>query len=150
MRVTDLVWKLAHVSGFSLFAASAEAQAEVYAAVLPLIASGEIMPAHDPILSARAGARGAAPSGRGPTVRQGDPDRGREFANEGGGLMSRPIGSEHGRGTVASDIQSAQVGPCSTSMTAHTRVCRDSQLAPRSLLDRLTLLAAAGNFCSAR
>jgi NADPH:quinone reductase-like Zn-dependent oxidoreductase len=46
MRVTDLVWKLAHVSGFSLFAASAEEQAEAYAAVLPLIASGEITPAH--------------------------------------------------------------------------------------------------------
>jgi NADPH2:quinone reductase len=47
MRVTDLVWKLARVSGFSLFAASAQAQAEAYAAVLPLIASGEITPAHD-------------------------------------------------------------------------------------------------------
>src|ERR1700686_3270821 len=47
MRVTDLVWKLAHVSGFSLFAASAEEQAAAYAAVLPLIASGEITPAHD-------------------------------------------------------------------------------------------------------
>jgi NADPH2:quinone reductase len=47
MRVTDLVWKLAHVSGFSLFAASAEEQAEAYAAVLPLIASSEITPAHD-------------------------------------------------------------------------------------------------------
>jgi NADPH:quinone reductase len=47
MRVTDLVWKLAHVSGFSLFAASAEEQAMAYAAVLPLIASGEIVPAHD-------------------------------------------------------------------------------------------------------
>ena len=34
-------------SGFSLFAASAEEQAEGYAAVLPLIASGEITPAHD-------------------------------------------------------------------------------------------------------
>jgi NADPH:quinone reductase-like Zn-dependent oxidoreductase len=47
MRVTDLVWKLAHVSGFSLFAASAGQQAEAYATVLPLIASGEISPAHD-------------------------------------------------------------------------------------------------------
>jgi NADPH2:quinone reductase len=47
MRVTDLVWKLANISGFSLFAASAEEQAEAYAAVLPLIASGQIMPAHD-------------------------------------------------------------------------------------------------------
>jgi NADPH:quinone reductase len=47
MRVTDLVWKLAHVSGFSLFAASADEQAMAYAAVLPLITSGEIVPAHD-------------------------------------------------------------------------------------------------------
>jgi NADPH:quinone reductase-like Zn-dependent oxidoreductase len=47
MRVTDLVWKLAHVSGFSLFAASAEEQAAAYAAVLPLIASAAIVPAHD-------------------------------------------------------------------------------------------------------
>jgi NADPH:quinone reductase len=47
MRVTDLVWKLANISGFSLFAASAEEQAEAYAAVLPLIASGQITPAHD-------------------------------------------------------------------------------------------------------
>jgi NADPH:quinone reductase-like Zn-dependent oxidoreductase len=47
LRVTDLVWKLAKVSGFSLFAASTEEQAEAYAAVLPLIASGQITPAHD-------------------------------------------------------------------------------------------------------
>ncbi|MCU1489667.1 MAG: Quinone oxidoreductase [Acidimicrobiaceae bacterium] len=47
LRVTDLVWKLAHLSGFSLFAASADQQAEAYATVLPLIASGEIVPAHD-------------------------------------------------------------------------------------------------------
>ena len=47
MRVTDLVWKLAHVSGFSLFAASADEQAEAYATVLPLIASGQIAPARD-------------------------------------------------------------------------------------------------------
>ena len=47
MRVTDLVWKLAHVSGFSLFAASADEQAEAYAAVLPLIAGGQIAPARD-------------------------------------------------------------------------------------------------------
>jgi NADPH2:quinone reductase len=46
LRVTDLVWKQAHVSGFSLFAASADEQAEAYAAVLPLIASGQITPAH--------------------------------------------------------------------------------------------------------
>jgi len=47
MRVTEMMWKLAHVSGFSLFAASAEEQAEAYAAVLPLLANGEITPAHD-------------------------------------------------------------------------------------------------------
>ena len=47
MRVTDLVWKLAHVSGFSLFATSAGEQATAYAAVLPLIAGGQIAPAHD-------------------------------------------------------------------------------------------------------
>jgi NADPH:quinone reductase len=47
LRVTDLVWKLAHLSGFSLFAASVDEQAEAYATVLPLIASGEIVPAHD-------------------------------------------------------------------------------------------------------
>ena len=47
MRVTDLVWKLAHVSGFSLFAASADEQAAAYTAVLPLIAGGQIAPAHD-------------------------------------------------------------------------------------------------------
>jgi NADPH2:quinone reductase len=47
MRITDLVWKLAQVSGFSLFAASAREQAEAYATVLPLIAGGEIVPAHD-------------------------------------------------------------------------------------------------------
>ena len=47
MRVTDLVWKLAHVSGFSLFAASADEQAEAYAAILPLIAGGQITPARD-------------------------------------------------------------------------------------------------------
>ncbi len=47
MRVTDLVWKLAHVSGFSPFAASAEEHAAAYGAVLPLIASGEIVLAHD-------------------------------------------------------------------------------------------------------
>ena len=45
--VTDLVWKLAHLSGFSLFAASADEQAEAYTAVLPLIAGGQIASAHD-------------------------------------------------------------------------------------------------------
>jgi NADPH:quinone reductase len=47
MRVTDLVWRLARVSGFSLFAASAADQAEAYATVLPLIADGQITPARD-------------------------------------------------------------------------------------------------------
>jgi NADPH:quinone reductase-like Zn-dependent oxidoreductase len=47
MRVTDLIWKLARVSRFSLFAASPDEQAEAHAAVLPLIASGQIEPAHD-------------------------------------------------------------------------------------------------------
>jgi NADPH:quinone reductase-like Zn-dependent oxidoreductase len=56
MRVTDLVWKLAHVSGFSLFAASAEEQAAAYAAVLPLIASGEIVP-RPPTGPSRSGGR---------------------------------------------------------------------------------------------
>jgi NADPH:quinone reductase-like Zn-dependent oxidoreductase len=41
------VGQLAHVSGFSLFAASADEQAEAYTAVLPLIAGGQIAPAHD-------------------------------------------------------------------------------------------------------
>jgi NADPH:quinone reductase len=47
LRITDLVWKLAQVSGFSLFAASADEQAEAYSATLPLIAGGQIAPAHD-------------------------------------------------------------------------------------------------------
>src|ERR1700722_8544288 len=47
LRITDVVWKLPHISGFSLFAASAEDQADAYASFLPLIASGEIAPAHD-------------------------------------------------------------------------------------------------------
>jgi NADPH:quinone reductase-like Zn-dependent oxidoreductase len=47
LRLTDLVWKLAVVSGFSLFAATPEEQAEAYATFLPLIANGEIEPAHD-------------------------------------------------------------------------------------------------------
>jgi DNA-binding NarL/FixJ family response regulator len=51
MRVTDLVRKLAHVSGFSLFAASAGEQAEAYTVVLPLIAGGQIAPAHDRSIS---------------------------------------------------------------------------------------------------
>jgi NADPH:quinone reductase-like Zn-dependent oxidoreductase len=47
VRITDLVWKLAVLSGFSLFAATPEHQAEAYAEVLPLIASGAIVPAHE-------------------------------------------------------------------------------------------------------
>ena len=47
VRVTDLVWKLPHISGFSLFIASAEEQAEAYGTFLPLIANGEIAPAFD-------------------------------------------------------------------------------------------------------
>src|SRR5260370_23709607 len=47
IRVTDLAWKLAHVSGFSLFAASADEQAEADTAVLPLIADGQIAAPHD-------------------------------------------------------------------------------------------------------
>src|SRR5580700_4730441 len=47
MRVTDLVWKLPQISGFSLFVASTEEQAEAYGAFLPLIASGAIAPAFD-------------------------------------------------------------------------------------------------------
>ena len=37
--------------GFSLFAASADEQAEAYTAVLPLIAGGQIAPAHDRSIS---------------------------------------------------------------------------------------------------
>jgi hypothetical protein len=47
--------------------------------------------------------------------------------------MSRPIGSEHGRGTVASDIQSAQVGPSSTSMTAYRRTSQIPRWNPRRI-----------------
>ena len=47
LRVTDLVWKRAVMSGFSLFAATPEQQGEAYETVLPLVASGAIEPAHD-------------------------------------------------------------------------------------------------------
>lgn len=47
LRLTDLVWKRAVVSGFSLFAATPEQQAEAYAVILPLIARGEVVPAHE-------------------------------------------------------------------------------------------------------
>jgi NADPH2:quinone reductase len=47
LRVTDLVWKQAVLSGFSLFVATPEQEAEAYETVMPLIASGDIGPAHD-------------------------------------------------------------------------------------------------------
>jgi NADPH2:quinone reductase len=47
LRVTDVVWKRAIISGFSLFAATPQQQTEAYATILPLIARGEITPAHD-------------------------------------------------------------------------------------------------------
>jgi NADPH2:quinone reductase len=47
LRVTDLIWKRAALSGFSLFAATPEQQAEAYATILPLIVSGRIEPTHD-------------------------------------------------------------------------------------------------------
>jgi NADPH2:quinone reductase len=47
MRITDLVWRLPQISGFSLFEASAQQQGEAYSTVLPLIVSGEITPAFD-------------------------------------------------------------------------------------------------------
>ena len=75
MRVTDLVWKLAHVSGFSLFAASAGEQAPACAAVLPLPAARSRPPTTGPSRSSRP--PGATPSDPGPAVRQGDPDYGR-------------------------------------------------------------------------
>jgi NADPH:quinone reductase-like Zn-dependent oxidoreductase len=47
LRLTDLVWKRAVLSGFSLFAATPEQQAEAYETILPLIARGDIGPAHE-------------------------------------------------------------------------------------------------------
>jgi NADPH:quinone reductase-like Zn-dependent oxidoreductase len=47
LQVTDLVWKQAVLSGFSLFVATPEQEAEAYETVMPLIASGDIGPAHD-------------------------------------------------------------------------------------------------------
>jgi NADPH:quinone reductase-like Zn-dependent oxidoreductase len=47
LRITDLVWKRATISGFSLFGATPEDQAGAYAAILPRIAAGAIVPAHD-------------------------------------------------------------------------------------------------------
>jgi NADPH:quinone reductase-like Zn-dependent oxidoreductase len=45
--VTDVIWKGATVTGFSLFAAGEAAQAAAYAQVLPLIAQGRVTPAQD-------------------------------------------------------------------------------------------------------
>jgi NADPH:quinone reductase-like Zn-dependent oxidoreductase len=47
LRVTDLVWKRAVLSGFSLFAAKPDQQSEAYETIMPLIARGEIEPAHE-------------------------------------------------------------------------------------------------------
>jgi NADPH:quinone reductase-like Zn-dependent oxidoreductase len=47
LRLTDLVWKQAILSGFSLFVATPEQQAEAYETILPLIARGDIGPAHE-------------------------------------------------------------------------------------------------------
>ena len=47
LRVTDLVWKRAVLSGFSLFAAKPEQQSEAYETIMPLIARGDIKPAHE-------------------------------------------------------------------------------------------------------
>jgi NADPH2:quinone reductase len=47
LRVTDLVWKRAVLSGFSLFAANPEQQGEAFETIMPLIARGDIKPAHE-------------------------------------------------------------------------------------------------------
>jgi NADPH2:quinone reductase len=47
LRLTDLIWKRASLSGFSLFVATAKQQAEAYETILPLIAGGDIGPAHE-------------------------------------------------------------------------------------------------------
>lgn len=47
LRLTDLVWKRAVLGGFSLFAATPEQQAEAYETILPLIAAGAVVPAHE-------------------------------------------------------------------------------------------------------
>jgi NADPH:quinone reductase-like Zn-dependent oxidoreductase len=47
LRVTDLVWKRAVLSGFALAAAKPEQQSEAYEAILPLIVRGVIRPVHE-------------------------------------------------------------------------------------------------------
>jgi NADPH:quinone reductase-like Zn-dependent oxidoreductase len=45
--VTDVIWRRATVTGFSLFTASEADQAAVYEQVLPLVSEGRIVPAQD-------------------------------------------------------------------------------------------------------
>jgi NADPH:quinone reductase len=47
INVTDIIWKGATVSGFSLFAVGAADQAAAYEQVLPLLSRGSIAPARD-------------------------------------------------------------------------------------------------------
>ena len=47
VAITDLVWKRATLSGFSLFASTDEQQAEAYRTLLPMISDGRIRPARD-------------------------------------------------------------------------------------------------------
>jgi NADPH:quinone reductase-like Zn-dependent oxidoreductase len=47
VAITDLVWKRATLSGFSLFASTDEQQAEAYRTLLPMISDGRILPARD-------------------------------------------------------------------------------------------------------
>ena len=47
VSITDLVWKRASLAGFSLFASTAEQQADAYQTLLPMIADGRILPARD-------------------------------------------------------------------------------------------------------
>ncbi len=42
--VTDLIWKRASMSGFSLFAQSHAIKAAAWAAILPLLTSGRVKP----------------------------------------------------------------------------------------------------------
>jgi len=42
--VTDLIWKRASMSGFSLFAQSHAVKAAAWAAILPLLTSGKVKP----------------------------------------------------------------------------------------------------------
>jgi hypothetical protein len=72
LRITDLVWKVAQLSGLSLPAVSLDEQAEAYAKVLPLIASGKIAPAQDRSFPLDQAPEALRHPDRGPTVRQGD------------------------------------------------------------------------------